>query len=77
LYEPKTGNWLDVGASRNMGGLPVITIGWDGNIHGAYYQDKENSGRINFRGNGVTRESLLKGDTKLFPFLMTYPTLRK
>ncbi len=60
-----------------MGGLPVITIGWDGYIYGAFYQNKENNGIINFKDNGVTRASLLNGTTKLIPYLIHYPTIKK
>jgi len=71
-YITKDG-WGDVGYSRAMGGLPVFTIGHDGNIHGVYYSEKQKGyGTILELGS---RSYLLTGKTKLAPWLKTYPTL--
>ena len=67
----------DLGISRQMGGLPIMTIGYDGYIHAAF--DANVNGRITNAAidmNGLTRRSLLNG-TNLTPWLNTYPTRKK
>ncbi len=64
----------DLGISRQMGGLPIMTIGYDGYIHAAF--DANVNVRITnatIDMNGLTRRSLLNG-TNLTPWLNTYPT---
>ncbi|MDR2057043.1 MAG: RHS repeat-associated core domain-containing protein [Dysgonamonadaceae bacterium] len=64
--------WGDAGHSKAMGGLPVITIGHDGKVHGAFWSVKDNGfRRIPGFGN---RQDLLSGKTRLVPWLITYPT---
>jgi RHS repeat-associated protein len=67
--------WGDIGHSKAMGGLPIITIGHDGNIHGAFWSIKD-SGFRSIPGFG-SRKDLLSGNTKLIPWLKTYPTRGK
>lgn len=67
----------DLGVSRIMGGLPIMTIGHDGLIHAAF--DANVNGRITDASidmGGLTRTLLLKG-TRLTPWLNTYPTRKK
>ena len=65
----------DLGVSKKMGGLPIMTIGHDGYIHGIYSIDGTNAyKRIDM--NGLTRTLLMKG-TPLIPWLNTYPTINK
>jgi hypothetical protein len=64
--------WGDVGHSKAMGRLPIITIGHDGNVHGALWSVKDNGFRP-VSGFG-SRKDLLSGKTKLVPWLKTYPT---
>ena len=68
----------DLGVSRKMGGLPIMTIGHDGFIYGINDMNPKGTivcGVINM-GN-MTRVSLLKGTIKLTPWLSTYPTKKK
>jgi hypothetical protein len=69
-YITKEG-WGDVGSSRAMGGLPIMTIGHDGMIYGAAYREKL-KGYSNISGLGTSKK-LLNGSTKLVPWLKTYP----
>jgi hypothetical protein len=77
---PSTWTWDgngDLGVSRQMGGLPIFTIGHDGLIHGIY--DSNVNGPIKHDKidlGGMTRTLLLKGTT-LIPWLKTYPTRKK
>jgi hypothetical protein len=67
--------WGDVGHSKAMGGLPIITIGHDGMVHGAFWSIKGNGARpIPKFGS---RNDLLSGSMKLIPWLQTYPTRGK
>jgi len=65
----------DLGISRKMGGLPIMTIGHDGLIH-AINGTKNSNGYQTIDMNGLTRTLLLKG-TPLTPWLNTYPTIKK
>jgi hypothetical protein len=67
--------WGDVGHSKAMGGLPIITMGHDGKVHGAFWS-VTNNGFRRIPGFG-SRQDLLSGKTKLVPWLKTYPTKSK
>jgi hypothetical protein len=74
-FYTKNGGWGDIGVSKEMGGLPVFTIGHDGNVHGAnFIQGTKGFGTIDM--GGLTKDALL-GGTKLTPWLNTYPTKKK
>ena len=62
----------DAGHSKAMGGLPIITIGHDGNVHGAFWSIKDKGFRSIPKFG--SRSDLLSGKTKLVPWLKTYPT---
>jgi RHS repeat-associated protein len=74
IIHSKGGGYGDLGHSEFMGGLPVIVIGHDGNIYGIYHKQGLTYGDIEFKKQGVTRNTLLSGKTKLTPWLNSYPT---
>ncbi len=63
----------DVGHSRAMGGLPIMTIGHDGKVHGVFWSVK-GEGFRSIPGLG-SRDNLLSGKTLLVPWLRTYPSI--
>lgn len=75
-YDPQpsyyTGDsYGDLGLSFQMGGKPVITIGWDEKIHGIY-SDGETGRIMRFSDSSTRRQNLLSGKTKLSQILKLY-----
>lgn len=69
------GGWGDIGHSKAMGGLPIITIGHDGKVYGSFWS-------VNYQGfrpipGFGSRDDLLSGKTLLLPWLKGYPTRGK
>lgn len=55
-----------------LGGKPVLTIGWDGDIHGIRSNSIETLYQIPFSQKLRQRENLLNGYTKLSKILKHY-----
>ena len=62
----------DMGISIQMGGKPVLTIGWDGEIHGIRSNSIETLYQIPFSQKLRQRDNLLNGYTKLSKILKRY-----
>lgn len=59
----------DMGVSIQMGGKPVLTIGWDGEIHGIRSNSTNKVYQIPFSQNLRQRQNLFNGYTKLSKIL--------
>jgi len=74
---PSLGQREDLGVSRQMGGLPIMTMGWDGQLHGIYFvgvDKKTGSYNYNNIDFNTTNRQLITGKTSvsLSLFLRTF-----